>query len=110
MLGLVVGDESAVDVVGEVGGELVVVVVALVKEVAEARGGVGEFGLEFGRIFFTDDEVDVDVGVFGVILYLGFLLRGGAFVGQFVRTSAQFVEVVATGGREHDGGREDGAE
>ena len=110
VLGLVVGDESAVDVVGEVGGELVVVVVALVKEVAEARGGVGEFGLEFGRIFFTDDEVDVDVGVFGVILYLGFLLRGGAFVGQFVRTSAQFVEVVATGGREHDGGREDGAE
>ena len=103
-LRLVVGRVGTVDVVRQVGGSLVVVVIAFVEEVAEDAGCVGQFTLQGYGVFMAHDVVDVDVGIFAVVFNVDDLGARGV-VGQFIGVAAHLVEVVAgSHSKDHDEG------
>ena len=96
MLGLIVCHVSRIDVMREVGGYLIVVVISLIKECAEGGRSVCQSLLVSHRVVVRHGIVYVDVSVFAFVRFVRSNLAARIFRAfHAVGVAAHFVEVVA---------------
>ena len=95
MLRLIVCHIACIDVMAQVGRNLIVVHISLVEEVAEHGIGRTKFTGQCDGILLAHLIVDVDVGVLGVVLLAWLNLAARCIVGQLERILAHAVHVIA---------------
>lgn len=95
MFRLVVSHVAGIDIVREVGCALIIVVVALVEELAELSRSISQLLLVRSRVLFAHTIVEVDVGITCVGRLLRCYLSPGAIVLHSVRVAVHLFEVIA---------------
>ena len=95
MLRLVVSHVSGIDIVREVGCALIVVVVALVEELAELSRSICQLLLVRSRVLFAHTIVEVDICIFRVGRLLGRNLSALVRILHSVRVAVHFIKVIA---------------
>ena len=95
MLRLVVSHVSGIDIVREVGCALIVVVVALVEELAELSRSICKLLLVRSRVLFAHTIVEVDICIFRVGRLLGRNLSTLVRILHSVRVAIHFIKVIA---------------
>ena len=96
MLGLVVGHETRIDVMTQVGSGLIVVEKSLIEEVAENRVGRAQLTLLRQGVFLAHLIVDIDIGILGIVLFTRLLFTAASSViRQFVWILAHLIHVIA---------------
>ena len=95
MLGLVVGHETRIDVMTQVGSGLIVIEKSLIEEVAENRVGRAQLTLQRQGVF-AHLIVDIDIGILGIVLFTRLLFTAASSViRQFVWILAHLIHVIA---------------
>ena len=96
MLGLVVGHETRIDVMTQVGSGLIVVEKSLIEEVAENRVGRAQLTLQRQGVFLAHLIVDIDIGILGIVLFTRLLFTAASgVIRQFVWILAHLIHVIA---------------
>ena len=96
MLGLVVGHETRIDVMTQVGSGLIVVEKSLIEEVAENRVGRAQLTLQRQGVFLAHLIVDIDIGILGIVIFTRLLFTAASSViRQFVWILAHLIHVIA---------------
>ena len=96
MLGLVVGHETRIDVMTQVGSGLIVVEKSLIEEVAENRVGRAQLTLQRQGVFLAHLIVYIDIGILGIVLFTRLLFTAASSViRQFVWILAHLIHVIA---------------
>ena len=96
MLGLVVGHETRIDVMTQVGSGLIVVEKSLIEEVAENRVSRAQLTLQRQGVFLAHLIVDIDIGILGIVIFTRLLFTAASSViRQFVWILAHLIHVIA---------------
>ena len=96
MLRLVVSHEARIDIMTQVGSDLIVVEESFIEEVAENGVGRAQLALQRQGISLAHLVVDVDVGILGIVILTRLLFTAASgIIRQFVWILAHIVHVVA---------------
>ena len=96
MLRLVIGNETCIDIMTQVGSDLIIIEKSLIEEVAENRVGRAQLTLQRQGVFLAHLIVDIDIGILGIVLFTRLLFTAASSViRQFVWILAHLIHVIA---------------